>query len=194
MHPLEGRLELKLFVESRAPDQREIVPVFHGWIRDRLLPDELLIDVADYSHVHHGPGVILVGHRAIYGIDQSEGRPGLLCRQRRPASGEGGSGLLDLFRRSFHAGALLREEPALGGRFRLRNEMLFRVLDRRLARPRTSTWRAVAPELSSFLAELCDGDVRLVPPAGSTETFAVRIELGRAPEPKEVLQAISALQ
>jgi hypothetical protein len=79
MHPLEGRLELKLFAEPNGvPEARDLVPVFHGWIRDRRIPHELLIDVADYSHVHQGPGVILVGHRAMYGIDRTDGRPGFL--------------------------------------------------------------------------------------------------------------------
>jgi hypothetical protein len=191
MHPLEAALELKLFAEeSGVPDSGELLPVFHAWIREARLTDEILIDVADYSHVHQGPGVILVGHRAIYGIDRGEGGPGLLCRHRRPASGDGGSRLRDLFRRAFHASALLQEEPALGGRFRLRNEMRFRIHDRRFAPHRTSTWNAVVPELMSVISELCEESPRVVPCPGSTEPFAVRIEIDRAPYPRCFLERL----
>lgn len=196
MHPLEGRLELKLFAEPNGlSDPRELVPVFHGWIQARRLPGELLIDVADYTHVHHGPGVLLVGHRATYGMDRSDGRPGLLCRLRRPSSGDTRSRLRDLFRRAFQAAVFLGVEPSLGGRFRLRNdELRLRIHDRRFAPNEASTWSAVEPELSSFLASLYRTRVRLAPCAHAPEPFAIRAEIDRAPDPTEVLQAISALQ
>jgi hypothetical protein len=39
-------------------------PLFHEWIRTDRLPDETFIDVADYSHLKDGPGVVLVAHRS----------------------------------------------------------------------------------------------------------------------------------
>jgi hypothetical protein len=196
MRPLEGRLELKLFAEENGlPAPRELVSVFHGWIQTRRLPGELLIDVADYSHVHHGPGVLLVGHRATYGMDRTDGRPGLLCRLRQPSPGDTRSRLRDLFRRALQAAVLLGEEPSLGGRFRVRNdELRLRIHDRRCAPNEASTWSAVAPELSSFFTALYRTRVRLAPCAHAPEPFAIRVEIDRAPDPIEVLQAISALQ
>lgn len=58
------------------------VPVFHRWIQ-RSVPDELLIDVHNYSHVHHGAGILLVGHEGDYAADESDGRSGLLYRLKR---------------------------------------------------------------------------------------------------------------
>ena len=46
----------------------EFIPVFHDWIQTQQLA-ELLIDVADYRHVPHGPGVVLVAHDAHYAMD-----------------------------------------------------------------------------------------------------------------------------
>lgn len=195
MHPLDGQLELKFFAEeNRMPGPREFVPVFHDWIQTGRLREELLIDVADYSHVHHGPGVVLVGHEAIYALDQAEGRPGLLCRPRRPASRAGSSKLRDLFRRALRARALLQEEPTVGGGFRFRNdEMRFRIHDRRFAPNRESTFAAVELELSSFLTKLYSASVRLEPFADSREPFAVRIEIDRASDPTRLLERLQAI-
>ncbi|HEV8246140.1 MAG TPA: hypothetical protein VGP93_10250, partial [Polyangiaceae bacterium] len=74
------KIQVKYFaVEPIALEH--FVPVFHRFIRDHVL-DELLIDVADYAHVHHGPGVVLVGHAADYYMDQGEGRLGLLYSRK----------------------------------------------------------------------------------------------------------------
>lgn len=189
MHPpkaFEGRLELKFFAEEDGmPSPSEFVPVFHRWIQSGSLPGELLIDVADYSHMHHGPGVVLVGHDAFYAIDQADGRPGLLCRPRRFAPGDGRSRLRELFRRGLRARVLLQEEPEFGSRLRFRDdELRLRIHDRRVAPNRESTFAAIELELSSFLAELGGDGVRLEALAASTGPFTVRIELGGTLEPK----------
>ena len=46
------------------------IPEFHSWIQQGL-SDELLIDVVDYRHVPAGPGVMLIGHEADYGLSES---------------------------------------------------------------------------------------------------------------------------
>ena len=56
--------------------------MLHGWIRHDVL-GTLLVDVADYTHVHHGPGVILVAREELYSMDESDGRLGLLYEQLR---------------------------------------------------------------------------------------------------------------
>ncbi len=194
MPPLEGQLELKFFAEEdRMPPPSELVAVFHRWIQVRRLPDELLIDVADYSHVHHGPGVVLVGHETFYAIDQAEGRPGLLCRPRRFASREGPSRLRELFRRALRVRVLLQEEPTVGGGFRFRNdEMRLRIHDRRDAPNRKATYEAVEAELSRFLTELYGRSLRLEPLVHSREPFAVRIEVDGASDPKGLLERLQA--
>jgi hypothetical protein len=100
-----------------------------------------------------------------------------------------------LFRRALHAAALLREEPSLGGRLRLRNdELRLSIHDRRFAPDEASAWKAVEPELSSFLRALYGAGLRMAPCSRAPEPFAVRIEIDRAPDPQDVLQAISAHQ
>jgi hypothetical protein len=67
-------------------DPEEFVPVFHGWIREQTV-EGALIDVARYAHVHHGPGVMLVGHEGDYSIDMAGGRPALRYTLNRDNEG-----------------------------------------------------------------------------------------------------------
>ncbi len=79
--PIPHRITVKHFL-AHPVDLTQVVPVFHGWIQTQAL-DELLIDVADYHHMADGPGVVLVGHQADYGLDLADTRPGLLYRRKR---------------------------------------------------------------------------------------------------------------
>ena len=44
-------------------------------------------DVADYSHMHAGPGIVLVANDANVSIDESDDRRGLLYSRKSPLSG-----------------------------------------------------------------------------------------------------------
>ena len=80
------RVQVKVFA-SQSVDPMALIPVFHRWIREGVLKDDLAIDVADYSHVHEGPGVVLIGHGADYYYDLGEGKPGLLYSRKRGFEG-----------------------------------------------------------------------------------------------------------
>src|SRR5690606_15797570 len=81
------KFQFKLFIETpEALSQEAVIPVFHDFIREKALP-ELLIDVADYRHVHEGPGVVLIGHGYDLYVDEMDGRPGLLFSRKREATG-----------------------------------------------------------------------------------------------------------
>jgi len=114
------KLQLKFFVAEPFGFQLEpFVPVFHDWIRRKLLGTETLIDVADYAHVHHGPGILLVGHQSDYYIDLGQGRPGLLFSRKREALAEPAANIQDAFRRALYACSLLEQETAFQNRFDL---------------------------------------------------------------------------
>ncbi|MGE0407026.1 MAG: hypothetical protein AB7O65_12070 [Candidatus Korobacteraceae bacterium] len=148
------RLQAKIFLEGAAtPALDPLVPVFHGWIKHHRL-NELLVDVANYSHVPQGPGVGVVGHEADYFLDLSDDRPGLLYSRKREAPAPE-QRLADTFRRAFHAALLLQQEPSLNGTLRFRtNELLFRINDRLLAPATKKTFDSVRPELELFCAKV----------------------------------------
>jgi hypothetical protein len=105
---------------GRALELERAIAVFHRWIQDRAL-DELMVDVADYTHVPGGPGVVLVCHDAIYSLDGGGGELGLLYSRRRethPALGVIASlddRLASVFRRALQACERLERERDLAG-------------------------------------------------------------------------------
>lgn len=77
---------VKLFFADSTKPLKDFIPVFHGWIQRQALPGHMLLDVHDYSHVHHGPGILLVTHEANLSIDEAEGRRGLAYIRKQPAT------------------------------------------------------------------------------------------------------------
>ena len=63
------RIRIDNPVAKPLPD---FIPVFHGWIQRQALAGHLLVDVHDYSHVPHGPGILLVAHEANLNIGEAE--------------------------------------------------------------------------------------------------------------------------
>ena len=62
--------------------QKDFIPVFHGWIQNKVVADHLLIDVADYSHMKDGPGVMLIAHEGNFSLDQENFQPGILYMRK----------------------------------------------------------------------------------------------------------------
>ncbi|MBM4364123.1 MAG: hypothetical protein FJ104_15695, partial [Deltaproteobacteria bacterium] len=145
------KFQLKLFTASAGPLAVDaIVPVLHGWIRDRAIP-ELLIDVTDYDHVHHGPSVLVVGHESDYVLDQAGGRPGLILSRKREFPGDAAATLRDALRRLLTAASLLEAAPTLGGlRFRT-DELEIRVNDRLAAPPTDAAFAELSALVGSVL-------------------------------------------
>jgi hypothetical protein len=107
-----SKLQVKVYAAEHAGLTAEtFIPVLHGWIKNHALP-ELMIDVANYGHVPKGPGVVLIGHACDYGIDEGEGRFGLLHSRKRMAP-EPAERVADAFRRALHAASLLEADPAV---------------------------------------------------------------------------------
>ncbi len=183
MRPLDGQLELKVMAApGPIPAAADVVPIFHQWIEKRRLESEILIDVADYSHVHQGPGVVLVGHERSYSLGHGQGGFGLTCRQKHSAA-KGTASLRRLFQAALTACRLLEEEPGARGLKFSTADIRLRVLDRLRAPGGRETASGVMPELDPFLRELYAGAsrirVRVLPK--SKEPFEVRVEIEGAP-------------
>lgn len=105
-------INLKLFVNSKARvNQDPIIPIWHRWIKDKVL-DEVLIDVADYRHVHQGPGVMLIAHDANYCLDEAEDHTGLLYSAKRSVTGSLTEQLRRAFDKTLKAAELLEQATA----------------------------------------------------------------------------------
>lgn len=177
------KYDLKLFLhEDSQVGLEEFIPVFHQWIQAQCLND-ILVDVADYRHVHHGPGVILVGHDAHYAMDMAEGKLGLLYSRRREThpsrSVVAGSEahLTSVFRDALAACQRLQTESVLQGRLRFRGDaFLLRSNDRLLAPNAPAAYAALQPCLAWVLGKLYpDEHVELRQEAGSASRLSVAI-------------------
>ncbi|MBX7081054.1 MAG: hypothetical protein K1X88_17775 [Nannocystaceae bacterium] len=153
VHTIHHAFKLPLVGES-AIALDEFIPIFHGWIRNRALADEVMIDVADYAHVHGGPGVLLVCHEGHYVVDRSRNLLGLAYHRRRGQPLADGTADATLaLRRLIRAARLLADDPALAGRAVFDTTRLeLRVLDRLRAPNDDAGWAAVQPSLRGAIA------------------------------------------
>jgi hypothetical protein len=194
---LSHRLVLKLFADAAADvNAAVLVPVFHSFIQSSAIDDHLLIDVADYDHVHHGPGTLLVSHEANFSMDRGGGRPGLLYQRKQPLSGHTlRERLGQVTAATLRAAARLEEDAALRGRLTFRtDEWLFRVADRLLAPNTPETFAAVRGELQAFFTDLYEGaTVTLSHNASPQNLFEVSIRVSRPRPIRELLGRLEQL-
>ena len=183
------KYDLKLFLdETSEVDLDPCIPIFHHWIQEQCL-DEVLIDVADYRHVHHGPGVILIAHDAHYGMDLTGGRAGLLYSRRRETSPSRATlhstreRLHSVFHCALTAAQRLEAEAAFEGRLRFRgDELLLRINDRLLAPNTAETFEHLCAQLQPFLATLyAEGTVKMAWHADPKSAMTVTIKTAYAP-------------
>lgn len=186
------RIRVKVYFAVPSVALHDFVPVFHRWIQARAL-DEVLIDVADYAHVPDGPGVLLIGHAANYGIDLSDGRPGLVYSRKRDAEGSWEERVRSAFRSALTACRKLESEVGLAGKARFSTqEMLFRINDRLHAPNVPETRGAVEPGLGSVCDRLFgSGRYELTRAGNDDELFAMRVRAtGDAPSVGSLLERV----
>jgi hypothetical protein len=143
------RISAKFFVEDASRlDVREFVPIFHSWIQNHAVPEHLLVDVADYAHVHEGPGVVLIAHEANFYMDQAQGRLGLMYSRKHPAAGSFQDRVRQAVFAASDACTRLEEDPLLAGRIHFPlTEAILRVHDRLHAPNTLETFEQLRPEL-----------------------------------------------
>ena len=79
---------VKLFFNTNGSiNSKDFIPVFHSWIQDNIFDDHLLIDVADYSHIPDGPGVMLISHEGNFSLDQENQQPGIMYMRKTEIAG-----------------------------------------------------------------------------------------------------------
>ena len=136
------KLGIKIFVaNSQAVNIRDFIPVFHGWIQQQKIAGHLLIDVHDYSHVHHGPGILLVAHEGNFSMDEADSRLGLFYYRKQPLEGGLDANLKSVLQTALEASKLLESEPKLSGIKFDKQEILIVTNDRLLA-PNAAATRA----------------------------------------------------
>jgi len=147
------RLSVKLFLEQ--PDDvplTKFIEVFHGWIQ---ATDGVYHDVADYSHMQAGPGIVLVAQDANVSIDETENRRGLLFKQKRYLAGSNHDRLRTVLRSALESCRKLEAEPTLRGKLRFSaGEAAIWINDRLAGTNTKESFQELKSEVESFKKEL----------------------------------------
>ncbi len=133
-------VNVKLFVERpEQVDMSSYLTVFMDWIQEQAF-DELLIDVADYSHVPNGPGVVLVGHEGSYSMDHSGGRLGLLYNRKSQVDGDARSRIQQAVHAVLNAAEHLERHPSQVDTLKFDCRSIQFILNDRLLAPNTEAF------------------------------------------------------
>ena len=143
------KITIKVFTAPNDVPLTDFIDVFHGWIQ---ATDGRYHDVADYSHMQAGPGIVLVADDANVSIDETGNRRGLLYSQKGKLSGSNLAKLNTVLRSALENCRRLEEEPALRGKLRFSgNEVEILVNDRLFAPNSGEAFEELRPEID-FLA------------------------------------------
>src|SRR4030095_3410205 len=144
------KINIKVFsTEPNKVPLTDFIDIFHGWIQ---ATDGFYRDVADYSHMQAGPGIVLVADDANVSIDETDNRRGLLYSQKSKLSGSNLEKLSAVLRSALENCYRLEEEPALRGKLRFSGNQVEILVNDRLLAPNTGeVFEELRPEID-FLA------------------------------------------
>ena len=126
-------------------------------IQEQALPD-VLIDVADYSHVHAGPGTLLIAHEGNYGYDETGNRRGLVYYSKRNNGGNLSDLLNRVCRNALQACRQIEQAVELKNRITFPCSELTVFSNDRLAAPNTEeSYSLFLPDLRGLLDKLYSG-------------------------------------
>ena len=170
-------VNVKLLVKDpQSVDLEAAVPVFHQWIQGQVC-DELLLDVADYTHVPDGPGIVLIGHEADYALDNTDGKLGVRYSRKATVAGSNLDRLEQATRSVVRAFERLQQDlkPSFNG-----TDLEVVINDRLLAPNTDTTKKAAEPEIRKFLARVFDGaGYSLTFPSDPRRLFGVAVKAER---------------
>ena len=150
------KIEIKFFaVEPEPVPMAAFIDLFHGWIQ---ASDGVYHDVADYSHMHQGPGIVLVAPDFYVSIDETGGRRGFLFSQKARLEGSNQERLARVFQSALKNCRRLQAEPALQGKIDFRfDEFEITLNDRLLAPNGDESYGAFKAEVEPFVGQIFGG-------------------------------------
>jgi hypothetical protein len=147
------KINVKFFAVEKEPvPLTAFIDIFHSWIQ---ASDGIYHDVADYSHMMNGPGIVLVAHDANVHIDETGGRRGLLYTQKALLAGSNQERLRGVLRAALENCRKLEHEPAMRGKLRFSgDEVSISVNDRLLVPNTTESFQLLKPDVEAVAAQL----------------------------------------
>lgn len=182
-------INIKFYLENpETVHLADYAAVFNSWIQKQRL-EGLLIDVADYLHVHHGPGMMLIGHEADFSLDNRAGRLGLLYNRKAQVDGTTQEKLVQAVRAALIAAQILEKENSL----KFNGSEVQMIVNDRLLVPNTAdTFATLEPDLRSFFNSLYDGaPYVLTQPTDPRERFTINAKTDLAFSVETLLKNLS---
>jgi hypothetical protein len=182
-------INIKFFLEnSENVELADLPTVFSSWIQKQQL-DELLIDVADYLHVHNGPGLMLIGFEGDYSLDNRAGRLGLLYNRKAQIEGSNQEKLAQAARAALTVAQILEKENGL--KFNGSEAQI--IINDRLLVPNTAeSFAALESDLKSFFGKLYnDAGYSLAHHTDPRERFTVNVRTESAFDVDSLLRNLS---
>jgi hypothetical protein len=184
------KLNVKIFLPTGEVSLSAFIDVFNRWIQES---EGEYYDLADYSHVPAGPGILLVAHEANIAIDNGGGRLGLLYSQKQPLQGSNSEKLRFVFKNALGACLKIESEPPLKGKLAFQaGESRLCVNDRFLAPNTDETFQAIAAEAHDLARLLFRGSDYSVEPCSRDPRQRFSISL-KAQQPFSVRALIENL-
>jgi len=187
------KLSVKFFIERpEAIPLTDFIDIFHGWIQ---ASDGDYHDVADYSHMQAGPGIVLIANDANVSIDETENRRGLLFSQKGQLSGSNQEKLRRLFRVALENCRKLEEEPALRGKLRFAaNEAVLLVNDRLTAANSEQAFDEIKGDIDSVVQELFgSAEVSCERNTDPRQRLNVRVKTSAPIDPRKALENLQRI-
>lgn len=155
------KLNVKFFIEQpNAVALTDFIAIFHSWIQ---ASDGVYHDVADYSHMQAGPGIVLVANHANVSIDESGNRRGLIFSQKALLGGSNQEKIRAVLRAALENCRKLEAEPALKGKLRFAaNQALLSVNDRLVGDNAPQAFDALKGDVEAVARELFGGAAVIV--------------------------------
>jgi hypothetical protein len=171
-------VNIKVFArEPICVNWADLIPVYHRWIQQQVLSEMLPIDVADYSHVPAGPGIMLIGHHADISLDNRTNRIGMLYNRKSAFGGSFEEKVRYSYERAVEAARKLEHEPEFRGLISFDESHLeLFVADRLLAPNAEQTWN----ELRGGIAAVFGSDASLEWSGPGRELFRVQVRVPTA--------------
>ena len=182
-------VNIKFYLENpETVKLADFAAVFNTWIQKQRL-EELLIDVADYLHVHNGPGIMLIGHEADYSLDNRAGRLGLLYNRKEQLEGTTQEKLAQAVRAALLVAQILEKENSL--KFNTREVQVI-VNDRLLVPNTAETFALLEADLKAFFDSLYNGvEYQLVHHNDRRERFTIDVKTGSSFDIGSLLKNLS---
>jgi len=184
---------IKFFAQGAEQiDILKLIPIYHRWIQQSALED-LLIDVADYSHVPSGPGVMLIAHEGNYALDETGHERGVVYYSKHKLSGDLSERFAQVAQRALKAAELMSADADLEGALKVPGNRLQLFANDRLVAPNTdAVYAELEPAFKAFLDRLYAGAAyKLEREADPKERLSVRVSADAEVPLKTLLARLS---